>query len=194
MEETPRQRFERMTQESFLSEELVCHYLESKHAFGFYLLSHELQKQGINNGWHVPDIHSTKKIQTTIEVKEDLMCKKTGNLAFEENCLNKLKLWSIAHNKNNMFLAYINHKDFFVDFFKCGHDVDFLRKELEWLCVFRVDCKEVQGGDSGLKLWIIPLKVARTMKSNITSSIIGELDQLTFSFVAKKKLTRENNG
>jgi len=68
--------------------------------------------------------------------------------------------------------------------------VDYLRKELEWLCAFRPDCKEVQGGDQGLKLWIIPLKVARSMKSNITSSIMGEMDQIAFSFVAKKKLQR----
>jgi hypothetical protein len=93
-----------------------------------------------------------------------------------------------------MFLAYVNHRDFRVDFFKCGHDVDFLRKELEWLCVYRPDCKEVQGGDSGLKLWIIPLRVARIMKSNITSSIMNEVDEVAFSIVAKKKLYRGKNG
>ena len=183
-----------MTEEAQASEELVCHYLESKHGFGFHLVSHELQKLGKDNGWHVPDIHSKKNPKTTIEVKEDLMCGNTGNLAIEEHCLLRLKAWSQAHKKNNMFLAYVNHRDFRVDFFKCGHDVDYLRKELEWLCVFRPDCKEVQGGDSGLKLWIIPLKVARSMKSNITSSIMGEMDQISFSFVAKKKLTRGKDG
>lgn len=194
MDETPQQRFQRMTQEAQASEELVCHYLESKHGFGFHLVSHELQKVGKDNGWHVPDIHSKKNPKTTIEVKEDLMCGKTGNIAIEEHCLLRLKAWSQAHKKANMFLAYVNHRDFRVDFFKCGHDVDYLRKELEWLCVYRPDCKEVQGGDSGLKLWIIPLKVARIMKSNITSSIMGELDQVAFSFVAKKKLTRGKDG
>lgn len=192
MKETPQERFKRMVKESEASEELVCHYLESKHQFGFYLVTSELQKLGKDHGWHVPDIHSTKNPKTTIEVKEDLMCGKTGNLAFEEHCLNRLKLWSTAHNKNNMFLAYINHKDFFVDFFMCGHDVDYLRKELEWLCVFRVDCKEVQGGDQGMKLWIIPLSVARTMKSCITSQIISHLDNKVFSSVAQKKLLRDN--
>ena len=122
------------------------------------------------------------------------MCGKTGNLAIEEHCLQRLKAWSVAHKKPNMFLAYINHMDFRVDFFKCGHDVDYLRKELEWLCVFRPDCKETQGGDCGLKLWIIPLKVARSMQSNITSSIMGELDQISFSYISKKKLSRRNNG
>ena len=194
MEETPQERFQRMTLEAQASEELVCHYLESKHGFGFHLVSYDLQKVGKDNGWHVPDIHSKKNPKTTIEVKEDLMCGKTGNLAIEEHCLLRLKAWSVAHKKNNMFLAYVNHRDFRVDFFKCGHDVDFLRKELEWLCAFRPDCKETQGGDQGLKLWIIPLKVARSMQSNITSSIMGEMDQIAFSFVAKKKLIRGKNG
>ena len=57
-----------MTEEAHASEELVCHYLESKHGFGFHLVSHELQKVGKDNGWHVPDIHSKKNPKTTIEV------------------------------------------------------------------------------------------------------------------------------
>ena len=60
MQETPQQRFMRMTEEAHASEELVCHYLESKHEFGFHIVSHELQMLGKNNGWHVPDIHSHK--------------------------------------------------------------------------------------------------------------------------------------
>lgn len=194
MEETPQQRFIRMTEEAHASEELVCHYLESKHEFGFHIVSHELQMVGKKNGWHVPDIQSHKNPKTTIEVKEDLMCEKTGNLAIEEHCLLRLKAWAIAHKKNNMFLAYVNHLDYRVDFFKCGHDVDYLRKELEWLCAFRPDCKEIQGGDSGLKLWIVPLRVARSMQSNITSSIMTELDEVAFAIIAKKKLQRGKNG
>jgi hypothetical protein len=191
MEETPKERFLRMAKESKNSEDLVCSYLEDKHQLGFHLSPQEAQKIGKEKGWHVPDIQCTKNPKTTIEVKEDLMCGKTGNLAFEEHCLARLKLWASSHNKSNMFLSYVNHKDYRVDYFKCGHDVDFLKKELEWLCAYRIDCKEVQGGDQGYKLWIIPLAVARTMKANVTKSIMNEVDLLAFSYVAKKKLQRK---
>ena len=191
MEETPQERFERMAKEAHESEDLVYHYLTVKHDMGFYLTPQDKQKKGIKKGWHVPDIQSHKRIQTTIEVKEDIRCGQSGNLAFESDCLERLKSWSIAHSKPNMFLAYINHKDFHVDFFQCGHDVDRLRKELEWLCVLRPDCKEVQGGDQGIKLWIIPLAVARSMICCVTPSIMSHSDNVGFSFIAKIKLQRK---
>jgi len=183
-------RLERMTQESQKSEELVCKYLEMKHGLGFHLSTSEAQKDGVSKGWHVPDIQCSSRIQTTIEVKEDLSCGKTGNLAFEEKCLVNLKRWSEAHSKPNMFLAYVNHKDFQLDVFQCGHDVNKLIKELEWLCVLRPDCKEVMGGDQAHKLWIIPLAVARSMVSCVTKSIISPDNNLVFSIIARKKLSR----
>ena len=189
-----KERFERMAKESTTSVQLVRHWFDVQYGVSFQIIGDDEQIAGIEHGWHVPDLRCQDKPKLTIEVKEDLMCGKTGNLAIEEHCLLRLKAWSQAHKKGNMFLAYVNHCDFRVDFFKCGHDVDYLRKELEWLCVFRPDCKEVQGGDQGLKLWIIPLKVARSMKSNITSSIMGDLDQVTFSVIAQKKLLRGRNG
>ena len=149
-----------MAKKSFLSESLLCEMLNQKHSYAFFVTEQEKQKEGVKKGWHVP------------EVKEDIRSSKTGNLAFESDGLYRLKKWAMAHKKHNMFIAYINHKDFHVDFFQCSHDVDKLRKELEWLCVLRPDCKEVQGGDTSLKLWIIPINVARSMVSCVTNQII----------------------
>lgn len=183
-------RFERMTKQSKASEDLVCSYLELRHNLGFHLSTTQSQKDGVSKGWHVPDILCSSRENTTIEVKEDISCGKTGNLAFEEKCLINLKRWSQAHNKPNMFLAYVNHQDFQLDFFQCGHDVDKLIKELEWLCVLRPDCKEVMGGDQAHKLWIIPLKVARSMVGCTTKSIISIQDNFGFSIIAKRKLSK----
>lgn len=184
------ERFQRMAEESQNSEELVCNFLENKHQLGFYCTPHYEQKEATLKEWHIPDIQSEKKIATTIEVKEDLLCAETGNLAFEEEGLIRLKRWALAHNKMNMFLAYVNHLDYGLDIFKIGLDVDYLIKELEWICVFRPDCRVLYGGDQGLKLWIIPIKVARSLHSCVNRSLFKELDMMAFMYIAEQKLKR----
>jgi hypothetical protein len=185
------ERFQQMAKAAHKSEELVCSFLEWKHSLGFFITPHDEQKNGTSKGWHVPDIQCSNRLQTTIEVKEDMMCSKTGNIAFEEDGLVRLKRWAEAHNKPNMFLAYVNHLDFGLDVFKVGLDVDYLIKELEWICVFRPDCKVVQGGDQGLKLWIIPIKVARTLQSCVNNSLFTKMDMVAFRIIAKNKLAKE---
>jgi hypothetical protein len=68
--------------------------------------------------------------------------------------------------------------------------VDYLIKELEWMCVFRPDCKVLHGGDQGLKLWIIPIKVARSLHSCVNHNLFKELDIAAFQYMAEKKLKR----
>ena len=184
------ERFERMAQAAQDSEQLVCSFLEWKHGLGFYCTPHDEQKEAIPKGWHVPDIQCEKRSPTTIEVKEDLMAAQTGNLAFEEEGLIRLKRWAMAHKKTNMFLAYVNHKDFGLDIFQIGMGVDYLIKELEWMCVFRPDCKVLHGGDQGLKLWIIPIKVARSLHSCVNHNLFKDLDMVAFQYMAEKKLKR----
>ena len=183
-------KFLKMAKDSFTSEKLLCEMLNKKHSFAFFVTSNEKQKDGVLKGWHIPDIQSRKKPNTTIEVKEDISSANTGNIAFESDGLKKLKKWAMAHKKNNMFIAYINHIDYHVDFFQCSHDVDKLRKELEWLCVLRPDCKELLGGDTGIKLWIIPLNVARSMISCVTTQIINIKENQIFANIAEIKLKR----
>tara|TARA_R100000315_G_C5229390_1_gene140301 strand:+ start:567 stop:1139 length:573 start_codon:yes stop_codon:yes gene_type:complete len=186
-----KKRFLKMARDAEKSENLVCNFLENTHHFGFYMTSKKEQKNGISKKWHVPDIKSSKRIRTTIEVKEDFRSSKTGNVAIESDCLERLKNWSLAHQKTNMFLAYINHQDFQLDVLECGHLVDKLKKELEWLCVSRIDCKELMGGDTNLKLWIIPIYVLRSMLCNVTKALFTDDDMKVFREIAEAKLSKE---
>ena len=180
-------RFLKMAEAAKKCENLVLHFLKLNHRLGFFLCKKEVQINGIKNGYHVPDIHNHKN-STTIEVKEDKSSKKTGNLCFEYNCIVNLKKWANAYNKKNMHLAYVNHHDYHIDFFQCGHKTDLLISELEWLCASDVRCKIVYGGDTNHKLYIIPIDVARIMHCNVTYEKFTHAEVSGFACIAKNIL------
>ena len=184
------QRFERMAKESTTSEELVRHWFDVQYGVQFVIIDEEEQIAGIEHGWHVPDLKCPDKPRLCIEVKEDIMAEKTRNLCFEQSCLKRYKDWCIYHKKPDALFAIVNHHDFRVDVWTCGFDVDRLTKELEFLCATRPDCSIRHGGDQGHPMYIIPIRVARTMVTCITNQLMLERPRRIFSQMAKEKLQR----
>jgi len=181
-------RFQRMVKESQTSEELVRDWISSQYGEDFEMVSTESQIMGMKNGWHVPDLkHKSKNLW--IEVKEDIRACETGNLCFERVCIERMKRWADYH-KAQVLLAYVNHKDFYIDIFAMGFDTNLLLKELEFVCAHRVDCKVKIGGDQLHQLFILPIPIARKMVSCITSQVILSHSRRVFSEVAKEKLMK----
>ena len=181
-------RFQRMAKDSKNSEELIMDWLCAQYGEQFELISEEVQIMGVEHGWHVPDLKHTQR-NLYIEVKEDKSSAITGNLAFEKHCISRLKRWASYHNAR-VLLAYVNHKDFHIDIFACNFDTGQLVKELDFLCAYRADCKELNGGDQLHPLWIIPLQVSRKMVSCITNQVMLQRPRRIFSELAKEKLIR----
>ena len=185
-----KQRFEQMARESTKSEELVRHWFDVQYGVKFEIVDEDEQAEGAEHGWHVPDLRCPDKPRLCIEVKEDIMAGRTGNLCFEMSCLDKYKEWCVYHKKPDALFAIVNHNDFMVDVWSCGFDVDRLRKELEFLCAIRVDCSIRYGGDTLHPMYIIPIKVARKMATCITNQIMLERPRRIFSTMARDKLRR----
>ena len=181
-------RFQKMVLNSATSEELIKHWISAQYGEDFEPVSTEQQIMGLEHGWHIPDLKHTKK-NLWVEVKEDIRAAQTGNLAFEANCLSRMKTWAQYH-KAQVLMAYVNHKDFYIDIFAANFDTDLLTKELEYLCAYRADCTIKMGGDQPHKLWILPIPVARKMVSCITNHMILGHSRRLFSKVAKEKLRR----
>lgn len=181
-------RFQRMVRLSQTSEELVRDWISSQYGEEFELVPSEQQIAGMEHGWHVPDLKHTEK-NLWIEVKEDKSAAKTGNLAFERVCIARMKRWADYH-KARVLLAYVNHKDFYIDIFAMNFDTDLLLKELEFVCASRIDCKVKMGGDQMHQLFIVPIPVARKMVSCITNQVIMAASRRLFSEVAREKLLK----
>tara|TARA_R100000773_G_scaffold21827_1_gene19387 strand:- start:608 stop:1168 length:561 start_codon:yes stop_codon:yes gene_type:complete len=183
-------RVEKMMDDSTCSEDFIVDVLEERYGGSFYTVSSEDQRDGIGRGWHVADIRSKEHPKVAFEVKEDFKSEDTGNLAFESYCLDGLRRWATYHKMKNVFLVYVNHRTYDVDVFDCAFDVDGLRKELEYLCAFDLRCSEKQGGDQMFKLWILPIDVAKTMKSCVTNRFFSTFQQNEIRRKAKSVLCR----
>jgi hypothetical protein len=181
-------RFQRMARESQTSEELVRAWISAQYGEEFVMVPTAAQIIGMENGWHVPDLKHNKK-NLWIEVKEDKRAGETGNLAFERVCMERMKRWAKYH-KARVLLAYVNHKDFYIDIFAMNFDSDLLLKELEFVCASRIDCQVKIGGDQMHQLFIVPIPVARKMVSCITNQVIMASSRRIFSEVAKEKLIK----
>ena len=64
-------RFEKMLQESLISENLVKDFLTNKFNLQFHCVPHIEQKAMITKNVHVPDILCVEKPYVAFEVKED---------------------------------------------------------------------------------------------------------------------------
>jgi hypothetical protein len=181
-------RFLKMAAQSQTSEELVRDWLSAQYREEFVVVSTEEQIAGMEHGWHVPDLRHKKK-NLWIEVKEDLRASKTGNLAFEAACISRMKTWADYH-KARVLIAYVNHRDFYIDIFAANYETDLLTKELEYTCAYRIDSHVKMGGDQLHKLWVIPIPVARKMVSCITNQVILASSRRMFSEIAKEKLIK----
>lgn len=184
-------RFERMYQQSLVSENLVKDFLTSKFSLQFHCVPHIEQKAMASRELHVPDILCVEKPHVAFEVKEDMMCGQTQNLCFELDCLSKLRVWGWEHNIKSIYLLYVNHYDFGLDVFELGMGSARLEFELDSLAKKEGSMiKLVTGGDYNRQLYLVPLGTARALNSCITKRFFDTVDLFLFAKSAQAKLKR----
>ena len=183
-------RFEKMLQESLISENLIKDFLTMKFNLQFHCVPHIEQKAMISKNVHVPDILCVEKPHVAFEVKEDLMCAKTGNICFELECLARLRLWGLENEIRNIYLLYVNHKDFGLDVFELGMGSARLEFELDSRAQKDNEFRLVTGGDWNKELYLVPLAKARTLHSCITKRFFDNVDLFLFAKSAQSKLKR----
>ena len=168
-------RFHSMCDAAEPSEELVRDYLNEIKSSNktFTLTSKTEQIAGISKGWHIPDV--TDGDGKFVEVKEDFSSKRTGNIAIEKNCVERMMKYCDDNNYRYPFLASVNHKEFSVLFFDCIGLLDTLDD-----LVKQNKVRLLQGGDRDEWNYIVPLDVAKT--------ICSMYDNKNFPSVAKPVL------
>ena len=183
-----KKNFEEMAKHSLISEELVKDFLTTKFGLQFHCVPHLEQLAMISKDVHVPDILCVEKPHVAFEVKEDIRSRETGNLAFELDCLAKLRAWGWGSEVKNIYLIYINHYDFGIDVFELGMMGARLELELKAIAAKDYRCRLLAGGDSMHDLYIIPLGLARQMNSCLTKRFFDTVDLFLFAKAARQKL------
>ena len=183
-------RFDRMCQESLISEKLIRDFLIKRYQLQFHLVPHKEQVAMSHSGFHLPDILCVEKPHVAFEVKEDIMSAKTGNLAFEMDCLTRLRRWGHGHGIQHIYLLYVNHKDFCLDVFELGMYDAKLDLELKSLSEKNKACKIVSGGDQMHPMYILPISLARSLDCCLSDKFFCDVDMFLFSKSAKNILKR----
>lgn len=111
-------RFHKMCDMAEVSEQLVADYMNDKssNSYDFTIVDKTIQKAGIIEGWHIPDL--TRQDGRLVEVKEDFSSAWTGNIAIEKNCLERMIDYCEDNDLKYPLLASVNHKEFSVLMFR----------------------------------------------------------------------------
>ena len=144
-----KKKFEEAAKKSELSERVVRDFMNQVYSsHRFVIIEQQKQIAYARNGHHIPDIYCSNG--NWIEVKEDISSSKTKNLAFEVSCIRKLMLFADKFEQPIPYLAYVNHHNFKIQFFK----VEELLCSLDNL-VENGLAKKVIGGDNELELYFL---------------------------------------
>lgn len=170
-----KKRFHKMCDMAEVSEQLVADYMNEKssNSDNFTIVDKTIQKAGIKNGWHVPDL--TREDGKLVEVKEDFSSLWTGNIAIEKNCVERMIAYCEANDKPYPLLASVNHREYSLVCFNTRG----LIEKLDDFCN-KGQARLLRGGDLNEWNYIINLEFAK--------SICDFCDDLNFPLLAKPLL------
>lgn len=170
-----KKRFHKMCDMAEVSEQLVADYMNEKssNSEDFTIVDKTIQKAGIIEGWHVPDLQ--RNDGKLVEVKEDFSSAWTGNIAIEKNCVERMTDYVEANELQYPLLASVNHKEYSLLIFRTKG----LIEKLNALCD-KGQARCVRGGDLGEWNYIINLEFAKT--------ICAFYDNINFPLLAKPLL------
>ena len=151
-----KKRFHKMCDMAEVSEQLVADYMNGKssNSSDFVIVDKNIQKAGIIEGWHIPDL--TRDDGRMVEVKEDFSSAWTGNIAIEKNCLERMIDYCEANDLRYPLLASVNHKEYSIVIFRTEGLLEKLDAYAD-----RNQVRLVRGGDLNEWNYIVNLEFAK---------------------------------
>lgn len=156
-----KERFITMAKASEVVEQLVADWMNARTCITetgtFQRVDDNIQRMGVLNGWHIPDLERASDGKL-VEVKEDLMSARTGNIALEKNCMERMIDYVEANGLNYPLMCSVNHKEFSILFFK----MEGLMDKLDDL-VRQGKCRLIPGGDRDEMNYVLSLSEAKKL-------------------------------